>query len=270
MLPILSRAFAGRRFGRLPTRSASVMALLSLLLVLLTVLSAFYVWRDYREALELGRTRAISAAQTASAHVRWMMEANLQALARVDTALAVESGRMTGEVPDEFAAILATLPAETTLIVVDAAGKTVINSEGNPTGIIIEDRDYFRALRDGRSWVISEMLIGRGTGRKVFTVARRIERNGRFVGAAVAVMPIEVMAQFWTLLELGPASTVGLVREDGWLVARHPAPEQAIDLRDYELFTRTCRSRPAASTTRCRPPTGSSASSATTGSRDCP
>jgi len=45
------------------------------------------------------------------------------------------------------------------------------------------------------------------------------------------------MDEFWSLLELGPRSTVSVVRTDGWLVARHPQLPQTIDLSGTLLFT---------------------------------
>ena len=222
---------------RLPIRSVSVIGLLSLLLVLLTLLATLYVWRGYREAVALGETRAVSAAQTAAAHVRWLMEANRQALARIDAGLVVDDARLTAAVPEQFAAILSTLPEDTDVWVVDALGQPLVSSTG-AQGVSVADRDYFRALREGQDWFVSKMVTGRASGRKLFVIGRRIERDGRFIGAAISVVPIEVVGRFWSSLELGPGSSVGLLRDDGWLVARHPEPEETMDLSGHPLFTR--------------------------------
>jgi two-component system, sensor histidine kinase PdtaS len=57
------------------------------------------------------------------------------------------------------------------------------------------------------------------------------------VGAAVVKIPMDVMSAVWRSLELGPSSTVGLLREDGWQVARHPPVETLSNLSGYILFT---------------------------------
>ena len=45
------------------------------------------------------------------------------------------------------------------------------------------------------------------------------------------------MSSVWRSLDLGPGSTVGLLREDGWQVARHPPVEKPANLSGYILFT---------------------------------
>jgi two-component sensor histidine kinase len=45
------------------------------------------------------------------------------------------------------------------------------------------------------------------------------------------------MAGVWRSLELGPGSTVGLLRDDGWQVARHPPVDKPSNLANYVLFT---------------------------------
>src|SRR3546814_5671609 len=67
--------------------------------------------------------------------------------------------------------------------------------------------------------------------------AHRIERNGEFLGAAVIFVPAGLMADFWTTLDLGANSSVGLLRDDGWLIARHPVPDDTMNLADQPLFT---------------------------------
>jgi hypothetical protein len=46
------------------------------------------------------------------------------------------------------------------------------------------------------------------THRKVFTISRRVDRDGVFMGAAVVVVPIDLLAHFWVTLNLGPGSVV--------------------------------------------------------------
>ena len=73
----------------------------------------------------------------------------------------------------------------------------------------------------------------RGRGAEVFVIGKRIERDGRFLGAATIGVPSDLLSGFWTTLDLGPGSTVGLIREDGQLVARHPAPPGPMDLSPW-------------------------------------
>lgn len=237
MLRIASLVIPHRVDGRLSIRSASVIGMLSLLILLLTALACLHVWNGYRHAIERGETRAVTAAQTTSAHVRWLMEANLQALARMDAEMIVEDGRLVGARPEGIAAIGASLPEDSSIRIFDADGTSVGATARGETRINIADREHFQALRDGREWQVSRLMLGRATGRKVFTVARAVRRDGEFLGAVVAIVPMETMRRFWSSLDLGPGSSVGLIRDDGWLIARHPEPEDAIDLSQHPLFT---------------------------------
>jgi two-component sensor histidine kinase len=240
-------ALACRRTGGLPLRSVFVIALLLVLILLFTGLAALHIRERYHEAIERGETRAMTAAQTAAAHVRWLMEANLQALARMDQELIVENGRVTGARREGMEAIADSLPGDAGIRVFDAEGEMVAMSEPGATPASIADREHFQALRDGREWQVSKLLAGNGDGdgRKVFVVARRIARDGAFLGTVMTVVPIDTMGRLWAALDLGPYSSVGLVRDDGWLVARHPQPEDALDLSGHPLFTEYLPRTPA-------------------------
>jgi two-component system, sensor histidine kinase PdtaS len=88
-----------------------------------------------------------------------------------------------------------------------------------------------------RPWYVSPMVNEAESGEKIFLIAHRIERGGNLAGAAVIRIPVEVMSSMWGSLDLGPGSTVGLLRDDGWQVARHPPVEKPVNLSDYILFT---------------------------------
>jgi two-component sensor histidine kinase len=57
-------------------------------------------------------------------------------------------------------------------------------------------------------------------------------------------VPESVMSDFWASLELGPGSTVGMMRDDGWLVARFPQAKEPQNLGNYVLFTELLKSSP--------------------------
>jgi two-component system, sensor histidine kinase PdtaS len=88
-------------------------------------------------------------------------------------------------------------------------------------------------------------MVGSSSERKIFVIGRRIERKGQFLGAALIAVPADLLLEFWVSLRLGRDSSVGLVREDGWLVARYPLPDDTIDLSQYVLFTTYLPAAPA-------------------------
>jgi hypothetical protein len=201
-------------------------------------LAGLMIWQNYRGEFAAGEARAISAAQVVAAHLEWMMEASDQALQRIDAALGDEpiSNSLTGTIADIRQAV-GDLPAGFQYSVYDETGRLRFSSVTAATGIEIFDREYFQRLGGGDSVVVSPQLEERLSGEEVFVVARRIWRNGRFHGAASIAIPTRAMDEFWTLMELGPHSTVSVIRTDGWLVARHPQLPQTVDLSKTQLFT---------------------------------
>jgi two-component system, sensor histidine kinase PdtaS len=225
--------------------SALLAALIILLLTLLASLAVALVWREHQATLVRGDVQAQNAARTAAEHARWLIEANMQALSRLDDALGESPVPLWQAAGDDITELVEYVPEGTTISVVDSSGRTVLSSDPLSGRIQVADREYFQALQRGERTYISHLLNGRARGRKIFVVSRRIERNGEFLGAALSVVPVEVMSTFWETLNLGLDSSVGLIRQDGWLVARHPVPSDALDLSGHELFTKQLPQSPS-------------------------
>jgi two-component system, sensor histidine kinase PdtaS len=217
---------------------STVFAVLILsLLLLLSLVTALLVWREYHATLSQGDERAHNAAQTAAEYARWLIEANMSALSRLDDALGEGTDWWNLPPVDNVNRYSELVPEGTSISVTDAAGITVLTSEPENPRPDLSDRDYFMALAEGQETYISRLVTGRMTGQKVFVVARRIEREGNFAGAALAEVPVQILAPFWISLGLGPSSSVGLINDEGWQVARHPVPEETLHFTDHVLFT---------------------------------
>lgn len=179
----------------------------------------------------------MSSAQVVAAHIEWMMEASDQALQRIDAALGDEPVSSSNDAIADIRKAVGNLPEGFQYSVYDETGRLRYSSVPKAVGIQVTDREYFQRLRDGEHVVISPQLKERLSGERVFVVARRIARGGEFHGAASIAIPTKAMDEFWSLLELGPHSTVSVLRFDGWLVARHPQLPETIDLGNIPLFT---------------------------------
>lgn len=216
-------------------RMAVFMAALLLALVLL--LTALFVWQAQRDARLTVETRATSAAFTASAYARWLIEANLQASRRLVDSISRR--------PDPFASSDSAAFAEESAAVPDQSVAALYAADGRPVfasvkGLAMPDiaaEPYFTALAKGADWAVGPFVRGPVPEGEAIPIARRVERDGRFAGAVVILIPVRLLAQFWQSMEIGPGSTVGLLRTDGWLIARYPLPEKPIDLANYVLFT---------------------------------
>jgi two-component sensor histidine kinase len=224
-----------RRKTLLTARSAG--ALVSVFLLAVLAIAALMIWQNYKAAITAGEARAQSSAHVVAAHLQWMIEASDQALRRIDAALDEQPIQSSANTIADISQAVGDLPAGFQYSVYDETGELRLSSVPHATGISVSDRDYFRQLEAGRQVVISQQLLERLTGQQVFIIARRIERKGRFHGVASIAIPTQKMDEFWNSVALGPFSSVGVIRSDGWLVARHPAFDTPLDLSRTPLFT---------------------------------
>ncbi len=215
----------------------ATIGLAALILAALAGLAALLIWQNYKNAMNAAEARAVSSAQVVAAHIEWMMEASDQALQRIDAALGDGPVSSSDEAIADIRKAVGNLPEGFQYSVYDETGRLRYSSVPEAVGIQVSDREYFQTLRDGEQVVVSPQLKERLSGEQVFVVARRIDRGGTFQGAASIAIPTKAMDEFWSLLELGPHSTVSVIRSDGWLVARHPQLPEAINLGETPLLT---------------------------------
>lgn len=221
-----------------PSRSVRATgALITLLLVLLGAGLGLYVWQDYEDSLDAAELRARNTVRVAAEHVLWLTEAGRQTLDRIADALSRDARPLSSAETLDLNRLVRGLPAQTFAWVFDSRGDSVLTTNRPAPRINIADRDHFKAHAAGAEWAIGPMIVGRHRGHKVFTISRRLERDGRFAGVAVVVIPVAVMSAFYETLALGPQASVGLIHEGGKLVARHPQPEAPLDLSRTALFT---------------------------------
>ena len=219
MLPPISRRMTGKPGG---IRAAIV--LLILIPVLVPLFAALVIWLGERESAVAANERLASSARVASANVRLLVESTLEQLRGYDERL--------GSDPARFEARPA--PATEGLIgLYDARGLQI--GPGGNRGASVADNDVFEALAQGKSWMITP-LLGAPNSVRFFGIARRIERNGAFAGVVTEYLAADILATTWSNVALGPDSTVGLIRSDGWLVTRYPVPQQATNLSGAQLF----------------------------------
>ena len=216
-----------------------------LMLVAIGGLGSLMIWQNYSAALKAGEARAKSSAHVVAAHMEWMIQASDQALRRIDAALGSEPISTSVDAIASITDAVGELPSGFQYSVYDEAGRLRLSSVPEAIGISVADREYFQRLRDGEQIVISPQLEERLSGQQVFVIARRIERGGRFHGAASIAVPTSAMDTFWSAMELGPHSTVSVIRTDGWLVARHPALDSAINLSNRPLFSTYLKEHPS-------------------------
>ena len=193
--------------------------------------------QSYREQFTRMETNAASAAHIVAVHTQWLGEASLQVLERIrdrlDGAQFWPDAETYGDINDQ----LSGLPEYVRITVYGPTGNVRLSNSENLPSASVEDTSFFSRLENGEPVVISRMILGEDQGSAGFIVARRLESNGVFAGVAAITVSNDLLSDVWRSLNLEPGSTISLVRDDGWIVARYPAPAEVISLADYVLFT---------------------------------
>ncbi|TDH39010.1 hypothetical protein E2A64_07970 [Pseudohoeflea suaedae] len=216
-------------------RSIRKLALFGLLLVV--IMAVTMVVMEYRAEQAKAELRAHTSAHVVATQFEWLLEASAQALRRIERAVNERAENRDSDAITNLNAAVENLPSSFQFSVYDRTGKLTYSSIDNVPGINVSDRDYFGELQRGAELVISPALVSRQDGRAIFIIARRIMRDGRFAGVATIAVPSAVLTNLSESLSLSGASTVSLIRSDGWLIARSPAIA-AVDLSKSEVFTR--------------------------------
>jgi PAS domain S-box-containing protein len=191
--------------------------------------SSFYdAWRSYQHAVratdrEIGNVASALAEQTSSTWrgVYLLLD---------DTArwYGSDSSQIPPERLDEVLANrTAGMPQIRLVTIVDAQGIQRHRSHGSsPPNLDVSDRSYFISQRDGtaRGFFMSEPLVTRSENRAGVVISRRLEDGtGQFAGVVTAIVDLEDLERFYGSVNLGRASAIQLLRDDGTLLARNPA-----------------------------------------------
>lgn len=221
-----------------------VPAIFILLVMVLAAASGFALWNSYKDALERARVRVTTSAQVVSTHIEWQIAASLRILHDADRLAG--SNPVAGTIDSAgLDSLLQFMPKGMSLMLVDPDGHILSSTSSQPHDLNGVDIDEIRKLNGNDAWYISPAdTVGAAEDRS-FMIAKRLERDGKFVGGAVLRVPVTTMTDLWASLNLGPGSTVGLLRSDGWLVARFPMPDEPVNLSNYILFTDYLKKSPA-------------------------
>lgn len=212
------------------------------------VFCAFVGWATYQDAITAAYGRLERTASIASEHVLRVIEVN-RVVAR---ALVYEMSNAPDEVlrheePRLHAYVHSLMRGADqiqSIWVWDAQGRPIISSLGHPAPrtLDVSDREYFRAHRDrGEEWYVTHTLRSRTTGEPFFGVSARREIDGRFAGVVSVSLHPGYFSDFYGKLgQAEPGLRIGLMRDDGALIARWPQPPNMNEAltRDATLMAR--------------------------------
>ncbi len=189
-------------------------------------------WTDFRETIDRARQQAANVAALLSEQIgrtfgeRDLILRQIKQLLENDGFAALQSkdyGRLIIE--------LATRPeglGPTNIL--DADAQLVLNTGRLTTGADLSDRPYFRVHKDSvrNELVISDPIGGPLSGRDTFGLSRRIDApDGSLAGVVATVLYPEFFSDMFRSVALGPRFAAALIRDDGAVLARHPASRLA-------------------------------------------
>jgi PAS domain S-box-containing protein len=127
------------------------------------------------------------------------------------------------------------LPHVGAVVLIGADGRVINFSRYWPIPPInVADRSYFKSLTSDPAAVsmIAEPLQNRGDGSWAITLARKLTGpDGAFLGLILGAVEVSYFETYFASIALGQGSSIGLVRNDGTLLARYPRIDHTLGRR---------------------------------------
>jgi signal transduction histidine kinase len=111
------------------------------------------------------------------------------------------------------------------IVLIDAEGRVRLTTapSGADSQLSGVDRNCFRALRDGALVnCVTEPFVETASHQILFSLARRLETDGRFTGVVQVAISVDYLHDIWGAALPNPTDIVILARADGAVIARFP------------------------------------------------
>ena len=222
---------------RTATVSKAATAVMAAMFVGLLLLLGLWLYESWDSAQRRTEDQAVAASKIVATNAKWIDALAWQALQRIDESLGPDVGMADRSKVRDINEAVENLPGQVQAYVVDRDGATILSTDPAVKPVSITDRPYFSELKKGARRHVSSLLVSRQNGEQIFVFSRRIERGGTFAGAAMVSFEVDIFADILESADLGPGSTVGIIRRDGQLIARFPLASGPLDMSGYVLFT---------------------------------
>lgn len=191
------------------------------------ILLGLVAWHDRRQTFDQARTLAINVSEVLAEHATRLLETSDYIL-RQAVRLAGPPGAPMPHTREDWVALSALRDAPSYVKAIwlgDAAGRAVLTTRRFPApNLDASNRDFFRALRDGRRGLVLFSLDATASPREPMIVLSRplAAEPSQFRGfATVAVAPNQ-FSDLYRQVSIGYAMTVSLVRPDLTVLVREP------------------------------------------------
>ncbi|MCW2282728.1 PAS domain S-box-containing protein [Rhodoblastus acidophilus] len=196
-------------------------------------LSAFIVWREWREGYTAAETSVLNTARVLAAQVENSLDVADAELLSVVQRYRISSEK--GESPERALAEdalrgIPKFPLLRRIEVSDETGLVVFGAgdwETEGKSINIAQRGYFqRAKANEQGLLIDGPLRSLTRGDWILVLARRLEdHRGAFRGVALAVIPVQGIGKMFAQIDLGQSGVVNMRALDLTDIVRRPALE---------------------------------------------
>lgn len=200
------------------------------LVTLIVVVFVLLCIQGYANAMDAAQARAQRAAQAVAEGSSWTFAATTASLEAAAPPFA--GGAAMDDVAAAFARASSGLPVPPTLSIYGSDGQLRWQSPDSTAPQDIALTDGVEEMREG-----SAPTLGYQPGQsEIFTLSKRIFRDGAPIGVLVAALPAEVLYRFAVPHDLGEGSTVSVIRADGWVIARNPPLPAPLDLKGSDAW----------------------------------
>ncbi|MCX7780418.1 MAG: methyl-accepting chemotaxis protein [Negativicutes bacterium] len=122
----------------------------------------------------------------------------------------------------------------TSIIVADAKGIQTIRTEG--TLARVDERDYFKELAGGASFVISDLVVSKGTGKMSIIIGVPLrDAQNTFLGVLLGVVDVSHLSNYIAQTKVGETGYAFIVDRTGKILA-HPDAKLVQDMLDVSAL----------------------------------
>jgi len=212
------------------SRTVRIVVAVTVALSTVVILSKIYaIWSEHRAAIARAERDTRNAANVLAEHTSRTFDGIARALRSVrslheEASLGVVSGRSA--IYEELKSIHGSSPVMLAVGWTNEAGDRVASSLFlDPPPLNIADQEHFIVQREraDAGLHIGKPIRSRQDGTWIMPVSLRLDhRDGRFAGIASTPLRLDYFNDFYRAINLGPDTSVALVRRDGMLMARQP------------------------------------------------
>ncbi|MDE1148684.1 MAG: histidine kinase dimerization/phosphoacceptor domain -containing protein [Azospirillaceae bacterium] len=214
----------------IPSAGRPVAALLLMSLLVTLMVFIWAAWDHHRRVWDDARDQVVDVTHVLEEHAGKIFTIHATSLRYVERLVDDAGWKDIAEdrrFYDRLREIWQASPELEGVWVVDPTGIVRVNTVQWPAPALdVNDREYFKAqLEPGHGIFIGQQLRGRLSGVPFLPVSQRMETlDGRFNGVAQLSLRPDYFIAFYRSLFSGEPKTMMLVRDDGALLLREPAP----------------------------------------------